>query len=418
MIKIEKSKDDLDEIADKHWKYLKNRIGYDEPPLSNGNIPSTRDEIRAKKKELLRDIIGDDLFDHLEDIIKGNLKYLCTIADNNKHLCYFPKSKDKIIKLHKLYTKKNAQLKNILDGLKKRKERYIPPEYKAIKNKYEHKKKWYQKGVHIASHLEKKIDLENKKIKSDFDNATIRTYDVKEGDNTVTKTTSLYDLLGYDSLNESKEWNQSIICQKLGIDICPYCNRQYIYTVNKSGDGALFTTAQLDHFLPKANYPLLSFSFFNLIPSCYCCNHTKGDSTKRTIYPYEEEFGDDGTFALIDLENGKKFVDLDTNQHLGVKINAQGNLKDKVIASDEVFQLTPLYNKHQTEISDFVERFQHLSGIKKKEVIDLKLIKSNKDAENIILGKPLVLKERTFLLQKLKKDLLDELKTALEKELI
>lgn len=61
--------------------------------------------------------------------------------------------------------------------------------------------------------------------------------------------------------------------KKLGIRICPYCGRAYIYRVEKNGkDGIVSVKPQLDHFLPKSNYPFLAMNFFNLIPCCTQCN--------------------------------------------------------------------------------------------------------------------------------------------------
>ena len=61
--------------------------------------------------------------------------------------------------------------------------------------------------------------------------------------------------------------------KKLGIRICPYCGRAYIYRVEKNGkDGVVSVKPQLDHFLPKSDYPFLGMNFYNLIPCCTQCN--------------------------------------------------------------------------------------------------------------------------------------------------
>ena len=59
----------------------------------------------------------------------------------------------------------------------------------------------------------------------------------------------------------------------LGIRICPYCGRSYIYRVEKQGKkGMVAVKPQLDHFLPKSSYPFLGMNFYNLIPCCTQCN--------------------------------------------------------------------------------------------------------------------------------------------------
>lgn len=50
----------------------------------------------------------------------------------------------------------------------------------------------------------------------------------------------------------------------------------------------------LDHYLPKARYPLLSVNPRNLIPACQDCNKGKSDgiftsASHQTLYPYSED---------------------------------------------------------------------------------------------------------------------------------
>lgn len=63
--------------------------------------------------------------------------------------------------------------------------------------------------------------------------------------------------------------------EKLKIDTCIYCNRNY--TLYFDGN---FARAELDHWFPKEKFPLLALSFYNLIPSCHSCNHKKGNGDK------------------------------------------------------------------------------------------------------------------------------------------
>ena len=111
------------------------------------------------------------------------------------------------------------------------------------------------------------------------------------------------------------------------ISVCPYCNRNYINSTYKmfhcnncnqnlfvindiekeclnckqeiKGLTKVVNTAQLDHFFPKDNNPLFAVSFYNLIPSCYSCNHMK--SNKNIEYsPYDITFPfDDVHFTYI-----------------------------------------------------------------------------------------------------------------------
>lgn len=58
--------------------------------------------------------------------------------------------------------------------------------------------------------------------------------------------------------------------EKLAIDTCVYCNRNYTIQLLKNR-----SRAELDHWFPKESFPILALSFYNLIPSCHSCNHLK-----------------------------------------------------------------------------------------------------------------------------------------------
>ena len=46
--------------------------------------------------------------------------------------------------------------------------------------------------------------------------------------------------------------------KKIGVKICPYCNRSFIYTTPKKG-----TRPQYDHYYPKSKYPYSSSKGYN-----------------------------------------------------------------------------------------------------------------------------------------------------------
>lgn len=62
------------------------------------------------------------------------------------------------------------------------------------------------------------------------------------------------------------------LMKKLGVKICPYCNRNYTITIDED---AIQVRPEYDHFYPEALYPSLILSFYNYIPSCPQCNHLK-----------------------------------------------------------------------------------------------------------------------------------------------
>lgn len=135
-------------------------------------------------------------------------------------------------------------------------------------------------------------------------------------DNFIDKEPRLAEYLKKSYSKIDAKLRKKIIDLK-NVSVCPYCNRNYInstYTmlhcdncnqdlfvideVEKecpgckqeiNGQTKVVNTAQLDHFFPKDSYPLFAVSFYNLIPSCYSCNHVK--SNKDLEYsPYDTSF--------------------------------------------------------------------------------------------------------------------------------
>lgn len=72
------------------------------------------------------------------------------------------------------------------------------------------------------------------------------------------------------------------ITEKTGLKVCPYCNISYTYNRGKTA------TAQLDHFFPKSEYPILALCFYNLVPCCPACNKIKLDDTEALASPYKD----------------------------------------------------------------------------------------------------------------------------------
>lgn len=87
------------------------------------------------------------------------------------------------------------------------------------------------------------------------------------------------------------------LMNSIGIRTCPYCNRNYISSYGEKGNKS---TADLDHFYQKKQYPLFALSLFNFVPSCSVCNSRMKNTypADSALYPYEEGFEDDARFEL------------------------------------------------------------------------------------------------------------------------
>lgn len=176
----------------------------------------------------------------------------------------------------------------------------------------------------------------------------------------------LSDIFRYDNFSERKVVYD--ILRKLGITVCPYCNRLYIMTL-RSGK----VRPQLDHFFPKSKYPYLALSLYNLIPSCNICNMAKSDMDTKTtpvLYPYEEEFGEKIVFTVnIDKEDKGEFVKylrgVSDKFEVSIK-NEEEILKYQVDNQNSRLHITDLYNEHKDYIKDIFKNF-HINTDKRME---------------------------------------------------
>lgn len=158
----------------------------------------------------------------------------------------------------------------------------------------------------------------------------------------------------FTNRNLGKVWGE-----KIGVKICPYCNRSYIFTLKHGG-----TRSQYDHFFPKSLYPYLALSMYNLIPCCPVCNSIKSDydtfepSTKRErfIYPHRDCYGTQISFSVAT----RKAVDpwLGCSDEFDIKLMANKTTSDefrsKVRNTVNRLQLEELYNKHKDYVQDII----------------------------------------------------------------
>ena len=77
-----------------------------------------------------------------------------------------------------------------------------------------------------------------------------------------------------------------LVTRDLGIKTCVYCNANYTIT-DRKGRGYY----DLDHWKPKALYPYLCTSFFNLQPACPSCNRKKSDDDEKEFFQLWDDTG-------------------------------------------------------------------------------------------------------------------------------
>ncbi|MFJ9385211.1 hypothetical protein ACIROD_15890 [Peribacillus sp. NPDC101481] len=178
------------------------------------------------------------------------------------------------------------------------------------------------------------------------------------------------------SMGENK-YNAIELVESLEIKVCPYCNRNYIDTrayknVKKSG-------CQIDHFFDKYNYPLFALSFYNLIPVCPSCNHTKS-TDEFYISPYDET---KTTNELITFDWDLKDADyLQKCSNIEISYSCSTEMAEQF----NKLKLEKPYKMHNDIVYEIVKKVELYDSDKVKELInDFPGITFNDDEKTKIL---------------------------------
>ncbi|MBU1667388.1 hypothetical protein KKC13_03155 [bacterium] len=155
-------------------------------------------------------------------------------------------------------------------------------------------------------------------------------------------------------------YDRYIFVIKHNLKTCPYCNMGYILISERDKDSKNGLRPEIDHFFPKSDYPYLAMSFYNLIPSCKVCNHTKGskDTYKdELLSPYEI---DENTFKLTYRPTNMNFLQVKKRKYntnnFEVEIKDKNNKQDDKDRKDsnDYFKLDKLYAQHKDVVLELL----------------------------------------------------------------
>ncbi|WP_118195482.1 HNH endonuclease family protein [Albibacterium indicum] len=177
---------------------------------------------------------------------------------------------------------------------------------------------------------------------------------------------AIFDYGWFSRLGPGKKWGPYQLIANLEMRVCPYCNQQYTFSVSRKRKK--ITRAELDHFLPREQHPLLALSFFNLIPSCTVCNRNlKGRSpfsydTHFSPYEQNEKHG----FLYFDYEPTSYLGAVGESDDITIKV-----IKDPQISSSrikaqlggnlEIFKHDILINEHKDVVQEIIRK-RHISN--------------------------------------------------------
>lgn len=199
----------------------------------------------------------------------------------------------------------------------------------------------------------------------------------------------LTELFGYTSFSKSDvAWNAFEYCKILGLNVCPYCNLHFIYSISDEKKRRL--RPHLDHFFPKSRHPILSMSIFNLIPSCYSCNSSlKGDKEPDDIlswYPFENNVSEKFkiTRDIYAETNSETKIDyyariMSDSSEYGLKFDpVYGTTRESLETYCEFFFLKNRYEMHKVTVTRELKKFFYYSDSYLQSLDDAYKIKVSK----------------------------------------
>lgn len=169
----------------------------------------------------------------------------------------------------------------------------------------------------------------------------------------------LKKVFNYEYFSKTDKKYRSKLLSATKITICPYCDRQYISYYSDDN-----TTADLDHFWDKSEYPYFSLSLFNFIPSCHICNSTFKGTKELQVYPYRNGFENKTHFELEPekgMKRGAFFAQVVIGSYKGsikvkqcVNDDVAKDRKDKIENDISVLKLNELYKVHGDYVSELL----------------------------------------------------------------
>lgn len=256
-----------------------------------------------------------------------------------------------------------------------------------------------------AQNFCKKFDRKNfaedyKKL-LDYSDLTI----TKFKDTVVLSELQQYQIFDYGRLQSG---DRHYILSAMDVPVCPYCNMNY--TISYAHDDGLKSTADIDHFYLKSEYPEYSLCLYNFIPACPVCNQKiKGRKTmtrETHVYPHEDSFKGKSCFYVTNL------IEVLINSQNNAKLELVNQKNDiRVEQSIADFRLNERYADFSYFAEDLIEKAQIYNETYTQSLSDdIKGLLESTNVKALIFGTNLSEQEYGRIsLGKLKQDILDQL---------
>ena len=242
--------------------------------------------------------------------------------------------------------------------------------------------------------------------------AYINNHSNNDSGNDFKKIKDLYNLSEQITIMGNSEKINCFMIQNFidsdsrGLLVCPYCNRNYINTRDRS------LGAEMDHFYNKDTFPMFSISLYNFIPSCSTCNRIKGTKTLK-INPYLRNDIQKVKFDLI--------TDLD-GYRIEIKQDQDGNLHTLAETADlkndliDILKLDEAYKVHKIEVREMLDREKEYNEKYREDLKNMfsgEGIEIDKKIDALIYGDIVFTSEDDLInksLGKFKKDVYEKIK--------
>ncbi|WP_059106080.1 HNH endonuclease [Shouchella shacheensis] len=181
----------------------------------------------------------------------------------------------------------------------------------------------------------------------------------------------LRKIFNFEGFRKGKSgWGAYQLCEELDINVCPYCNRMYTFTVG--GQGGNLTRPELDHYYPISKFPIFALSFFNLIPSCKVCNSSikKSDylNINEYLHPYIDSLDPAYTFDFRSKDL-KAMEGKNKNNEIFINRNDSTNRKSDNFLKK--FSIEPIYGHHKEVVPTFIKKHKHYPDSVINELVSL-----------------------------------------------
>ena len=148
------------------------------------------------------------------------------------------------------------------------------------------------------------------------------------------------------------------VAKQLNVKTCPYCNMHYTLYANEPKKRSVTKLArfQFDHFFDKAHYPMLSMSFYNLIPSCGVCN--QGKSIGQLALEYNPYYSDIHSLFHFELTDSLgPYTAARVNDEVEVALVPEDGVnKDEFKKYAVKFHLKALYGRHGDVVQEVFDK--------------------------------------------------------------